>query len=109
MVGRARVLLITFLGGMVFALLLTERWRRLGETSTVVAPDAGEADVPAPAAGGIRGRVVTPVVAGVKKDVTWAKAKAGRVTHHEGAEPTESGQASTVGEPATDEARSSES
>jgi hypothetical protein len=80
---QGKTLLIVWFSGVVFALVMAERWRRRG-TSTPVAL-APTADVPpvAPtpaAADGFRGRVVQPVAAGAKADLAWAKRTVGKVT-----------------------------
>jgi len=78
-----KTLLVVWLSGVVFALVMTERWRRRGTSTLEVA--APIVDVPpaitSPVVNeGARRHLVRSVAAGAQADLAWVKHKVGRVT-----------------------------
>jgi hypothetical protein len=77
-----KTLLVVWLSGVVFALVMTERWRRRGtSTLAVAAPVEAPPAVASPVAiEEVRSHLVRSVAAGAKADFAWVKHKVGRIT-----------------------------
>jgi hypothetical protein len=76
-----KTLLVVWLSGVVFALVMTERWRRRGtSTLAVAAPVDAPPAVTSPVANEGARSHLRSVAAGAKADFAWVKHKVGHIT-----------------------------